>query len=95
MGWRERFPLLPAGGGRQTLRGMLVLDKARALDRMVWLSQRRHNAVPADFLRSSPLLWRATPTGRRELAGEVVLQPSLRPTTVDTELVPLGATKTG
>ena len=55
---------------------MLVLDKARALDRMVYLSDRKANAVPEEFLRPSPLRWIAEPSGRRALAGEVVLRPA-------------------
>jgi hypothetical protein len=55
---------------------MLILDKPRALDRMLYLSDRRGNTVPTEFLRTAPLRWMAMPTGRRALAGEVVL---LRP----------------
>lgn len=55
---------------------MLVLDKERALDRMVWLSQRHGNAVP-EFLRPSALRWTVDAGGRRALAGEVVLRPSV------------------
>ncbi len=56
---------------------MLLLDKTRALDRMVWLSDRKVNAVPPEFLHPSPLRWTITPGGRRFLAGEAVLcQPS-------------------
>ena len=53
---------------------MLVLDKSRALDRMVYLSDRKANAVPEEFLRPSPLRWIADAGGRRALAGEVVLR---------------------
>jgi hypothetical protein len=55
---------------------MLVLDKARALDRMVYLSDRKGNAVPTEFLRPAPLRWTVDAGGRRALAGEVVLRPS-------------------
>jgi hypothetical protein len=55
---------------------MLVLDKARALDRMVYLSDRKGNAVPTEFLRSAPLTWTVDAVGRRALAGEVVLRAS-------------------
>ncbi len=58
---------------------MLVLDKARALDRMVYLSDRKANAVPEEFLRPSPLRWIAHPIGRRALAGKVVLRPTASP----------------
>jgi hypothetical protein len=54
---------------------MLVLDKERALDRMLWLSQRQANAVPAEFLQPAPLRWTASAGGRRALAGEVLLRP--------------------
>jgi hypothetical protein len=54
---------------------MLVLDKARALDRMVWLADRKGN-TPPEFLRPAPLRW-TVEAGRRALAGEVVLRPSL------------------
>jgi hypothetical protein len=54
---------------------MLVLDKARALDRMVWLADRKGN-TPPEFLRPSPLRWTVEAGGRRALAGEVVLRPS-------------------
>ena len=52
---------------------MLVLDKARALDRMVWLADRKGN-TPPEFLRPSPLRWSVEAGGRRALAGEVVLR---------------------
>ncbi len=55
---------------------MLVLDKERALDRMVWLSQRHGNAVP-EFLRPSALRWTVDAGGHRALSGEVVLRPSV------------------
>jgi hypothetical protein len=55
---------------------MLVLDKARALDRMVYLSDRKGNAVPTEFLRSAPLTWTVDAVGRRSLAGEMVLRAS-------------------
>ena len=54
---------------------MLILDKPRALDRMVYLSDRKGNAVPTEFLRSAPLRWSVDAGGRRALAGEVVLRP--------------------
>lgn len=54
---------------------MLILDKLRALDRMVYLSDRKANAVPTEFLRSAPLRWSVDAGGRRALAGEVVLRP--------------------
>ena len=53
---------------------MLVLDKARALDRMVWLADRKGN-TPPEFLRPAPLRWTVASGGRRALAGEVVLRP--------------------
>ena len=57
---------------------MLLLDKARALDRMVWLSGRKSNAVPPEFQHSSPLRWTVAPDGGRSLAGEAALcQPSV------------------
>ena len=56
---------------------MLILDKPRALDRMVYLSDRKGNAVPTEFLRSTPLRWSVDAGGRRALAGEVVLRPSV------------------
>ncbi len=56
---------------------MLILDKPRALDRMVYLSDRKGNAVPTEFLRSTPLRWSVEAGGRRALAGEVVLRPSV------------------
>lgn len=52
---------------------MLVLDKARALDRMVWLADRKGN-TPPEFLRPAPLRWTVEVGGRRALAGEVVLR---------------------
>ncbi len=73
---REGEPSLQRHPGTQTLRAMLVLDKERALDRMVWLSQRHGNAVP-EFLRPSTLRWTVDAGGRRALAGEVVLRPSV------------------
>ena len=55
---------------------MLILDKPRALDRMLYLSDHKANAVPTEFLRpSSPLHWTGSATGRRLLSGEVVLRP--------------------
>jgi len=56
---------------------MLILDKPRALDRMVYLSDRKGNAVPTEFLRSTPLRWSVDAGGRRALTGEVVLRPSV------------------
>ncbi len=56
---------------------MLILDKLRALDRMVYLSDRKANAVPTEFLRSTPLRWSVDAGGRRALAGEVVLRASV------------------
>jgi len=56
---------------------MLILDKPRALDRMVYLSDRKGNTVPTEFLRSTPLRWSVDAGGRRALAGEVVLRPSV------------------
>jgi hypothetical protein len=55
---------------------MLVLDKARALDRMVWLADRRGN-TPPEFLRPAPLRWTVEAGGRRALVGELVLRPSV------------------
>jgi hypothetical protein len=61
---------------------MLILDKPRALDRMLYLSDRKGNTVPTEFLLSSPLRWTPTPAGGRALAGEVVLRaPVLEPAT--------------
>jgi hypothetical protein len=54
---------------------MLILDKPRALDRMLYLSDHKVNAVPTEFLRSAPLRWTSDAGGRRALAGEVVLRP--------------------
>ncbi len=51
---------------------MLVLDKARALDRMVYLADRKGN-TPPEFLRPAPLRWTVASGGHRALAGEVVL----------------------
>ena len=60
---------------------MLILDKPRALDRMVNLSDRATRFVPSEFMRASrPLRWIAPSEGRRALAGEVVLGPALRAT---------------
>ena len=56
---------------------MLILDKPRALDRMVYLSDRKGNAVPTEFLRSAPLRWSVDAGGRRALSSEVVLRPSV------------------
>ena len=57
---------------------MLLLDKARALDRMVWLSGRKGNALPPEFQHSSPVRWAGAPDGGLSLAGEAVLcRPSV------------------
>ena len=64
---------------------MLILDKPRALDRMVYLSDRKGNAVPREFLRSTPLRWSVDAEGRRALAGEVVLRPAIAAGTQQTE----------
>jgi hypothetical protein len=57
---------------------VLVLNKDRALDRMLWLSRRHHIVVPPEFVlaQPAPLRWTAAPDGRRTLAGEVVLRPA-------------------
>ncbi len=55
---------------------MLILDKLRALDRILYLCDRTANAVPADFLRATPLRWVDGVDGRRALAAEVVLRPT-------------------
>lgn len=64
---------------------MLVLDKARALDRMVWLSQRRHNAVPAAFMRLAAPLGIVDEDGRRSLATAFVLRPNVSVAAVERE----------
>ena len=70
---------------------MLILDKPRALDRMLYLSDRKGNAVPTEFLRpSSPLRWTAAVGGRRSLAAEVVLRPPLPALSPDSMLRDLG-----
>ena len=56
---------------------MLILDKPRALDRLLYLSDRKGNAVPSEFLRTAPLVWSVDAAGRRAVAGEVMLRPSL------------------
>jgi hypothetical protein len=67
--------LIPGIGAKADPWRMLILDKPRALDRMVYLSDRKGNAVPTEFLRSAPLRWSVDAAGRRALAGEVVLRP--------------------
>ena len=55
---------------------MLILDKPRALDRMLYLCDRKGNTVPGEFLRPAlPLRWTAPTAGRRALADELVLRP--------------------
>jgi hypothetical protein len=73
---------------------MLVLDKARALDRMVDLSDRKGNAVPTEFLRPAPLTWTVAAGGRRALVGEVVLGAATgrAPTARKLPLVQIGIT---
>lgn len=67
---------------------MLVLDKVRALERMVWLADRKGN-TPPQFLRPAPLRWLAAPGGRRALAGEVVLGEVALRTVPEADAVPL------
>lgn len=56
---------------------MLVLDRNRALESMLWLSQRARNAVPAVLQRpAAPLAATVAPDGRRVLAAEVCLRPA-------------------
>jgi hypothetical protein len=62
---------------------MLILDKPRALDRMLYLSDRKGNAVPTEFLSTARLRWTADAGGRRALATEVVLRPPLPALQVD------------
>ncbi len=53
---------------------MLVLDKSRALDEMLWLSQRTRNAVPMPYQRPPALAAITTPDGTRRLAAPLVLR---------------------
>jgi hypothetical protein len=58
---------------------MLVLDRSRALESMLWLSQRARIAVPPVLQRPSfPVALVAD--GRRMLASEFVLGPHARRT---------------
>ena len=54
---------------------MLVLDKSRAIDEMLWLAQRNHNAVPEAFQRPSAPAWALGEDGRRVLTAAVILRP--------------------
>lgn len=60
---------------------MLVLDKSRALDEMLWLSQRARNAVPQPYQRPPSPEAITTPDGGRRLAAPLVLrEPEPDPT---------------
>jgi hypothetical protein len=55
---------------------MLVLDRSRALESMLWLSQRARVAVPEVLRRPATLRVAFGEGGRRVLAAPVVLQPA-------------------
>ncbi len=61
---------------------MLVLDKSRALDEMLWLSQRARNTVPAPYRRPpSPDAITTADGGRRLAAALVLREPEADPVT--------------
>jgi hypothetical protein len=68
---------------------MLVLDRSRALESMLWLSQRVRNAVPPPYQRPSSLAGITTPEGGRRLAAALVLRPAVAVAEAESLLMPL------
>jgi hypothetical protein len=67
---------------------MLVLDRSRALESMLWLSQRPRNAVPPTYQRPPALAAITTPEGGRRLAAPLVLRAPAAVAAAESLLMP-------